>query len=294
VNAGAGTPEFETVIAGFRFCEAPRVEEDGTVWFSDLTGGGLYSIRDGVVRTRLTDRIWIGGLTLDQGGACICSGKGGLVLVGADGGARPLLTEMGGEPIIAINDIEADEQGGLFGGTIDFAAVFERGEKPSGGRFFHLSVDGTLTLFRDDVVTSNGIGFSPDGGTLYHSESTVGLWAWRRDAAGLPVDRRLLAALDDCDGLAVDAEGHIWVAFWRQAAIVRFRPDGAVDRRIALPVPRVTSLAFGGPDGRDLYVTTGGDGDADRVGGVIRLRADVPGLPPYRSRFAERRPSTAE
>jgi len=276
---------FETIATGFRFCEAPRVEEDGTVWFSDLTGGGLYNIRDGIVRTRLADRIWIGGLTLDQGGACVCSGKGGLLLVGADGRARPLLTEIGGEPIIAVNDIEADEQGGLFGGTIDFGAVFERGEKPAGGRFFHLATDGTLTVFREDVVTSNGIGFSPDGGTLYHAESTVGLWAWRRDAAGLPVDRRLLAPLDDCDGLAVDAEGHIWMAFWQQAAIVRFRPDGTVDRRIALPVPKASSLAFGGPDRRELYVTVGGDADRPAVGGVIRLWVDVPGLPTHRSGF---------
>ena len=278
-------PKYETLATGFRFCEAPRVEEDGTVWFSDLTGGGLYSVRDGIVRTRLADRIWIGGLTLDRDGACVCSGKGGLMLVDADGGARPLLTEMDGAPIVAINDIEADEQGGLFGGTIDFGAVFERGEKPSGGRFFHLATDGALTVFRDDVVTSNGIGFSPDGGTLYHSESTVGLWAWRRDTAGMPVDRRLLVPLDDCDGIAVDVEGHIWVAFWRQGAIVRFRPDGTIERRIALPVPRVTSLAFGGPDRRDLHVTVGGDDDAPDVGGVIRLRTEVPGLPTQRSRF---------
>jgi len=140
-------------------------------------------------------------------------------------------------------------------------------------------------VFRDDVVTSNGIGFSPDGGTLYHSESTVGLWAWRRDTAGMPVDRRLLVPLDDCDGIAVDVEGHIWVAFWRQGAIVRFRPDGTIERRIALPVPRVTSLAFGGPDRRDLHVTVGGDDDAPDVGGVIRLRTEVPGLPTQRSRF---------
>jgi D-xylonolactonase len=276
----------DIVASGFTFCEAPRIDEDGAVWFSDLTGGGMYSVQNGVVRTRLADRLWIGGATLDRDGAFVCAGKGGLVLVDTQGIARPLLTEIAGEPIIAVNDIEADEQGGLFGGTIDFGAVFERKEQPSGGRFFHLATDGTLTLLRDDVIASNGIGFSPDGTTLYHSESHVGLWAWRRDSTGMPVERRLLAPLDDCDGLAVDGAGDVWVAFWRQAELVRFHPDGTVAQRIALDVPHTVSLAFGGDDRRDLYVTTGAGPDAKDAGGVIRLRVETPGLPPHRSQFA--------
>ena len=104
----------------------------------------------------------------------------------------------------------------------------------------------------------------------------------------MPVDRRLLVPLDDCDGLAVDAEGHVWMAFWKQAAIARYRPDGTLDRRIALPVPRVTSLAFGGADRRDLHVTIGGDTGAPDAGGVIRLRVDVPGLATWPSRFEGR------
>jgi sugar lactone lactonase YvrE len=286
VSVSTDVADFEVVARGFHFCEALRIEEEGTVWFSDLTGGGMYSVRDGIIRTRLADRIWIGGATLDQAGAFVCSGRGGLVLVDVEGRERPLLTEIANEPIIAVNDIEADERGGLFGGTIDFRAVFERQEKPTGGCFFHLATDGVLTVFRDDVVTSNGIGFSPDQTTLYHSESTVGLWAWRRDTRGMPADRRLLVALDDCDGLAVDVEGFIWVAFWKQAAIVRFRPDGEIDRRITLPLPSAISLAFGGCDRRDLYVTTSADSAAPDAGGVIRLRVEVPGLPTHRSCFA--------
>lgn len=116
---------------------------------------------------------------------------------------------------------------------------------------------------------------------MYHSESTVGIWAWTmRDgiASGTPA---LFAAADDCDGLAVDFEGGIWVAFWREPAIRRYRSDGTIDRTITLPFPHLVSLCFGGPDLTDLYVTTGGDADNRGKGGVVRIRSEVPGLPTH-------------
>lgn len=272
---------FEIVAQGFQFCEAPRADALGRVCFSDLTGGGYYRCDDGSIDTLLAERLWIGGATFDEEDAILCGGKGGLVLV-QDGEAVPILSEIAGKPIIAVNDIEADAHGAIYGGTLDFGAIFERGEVPQGGVLFRLDPSGGLTILRDDVVVSNGIGFSPDGAVMYHSESTVGIWAWPLHdgiASGPPT---LLAPADDCDGLAVDMEGGIWVAFWREASIRRYRPDGTVERTITLPFPHVVSLAFGGPDRAHLYVTTGGD----EQGGVIRLRSDIPGLPTYRSRFA--------
>ncbi|HET8612888.1 MAG TPA: SMP-30/gluconolactonase/LRE family protein [Sphingomonas sp.] len=279
---------FEIVAQGFEFAEAPRVDDDGAVCFSDLTGGGYYRAKaGGAIETILADRIWIGGAALDAAGGVVCGGKGGLVLA-KDGVARPLLSEIDGRPIIAVNDIEADAAGGLFGGTIDFMAVFERGEPPSGGLFFHLDPDGALRVFRDDVVASNGIGFSPDGRLLYHSESTVGVWAWRLGDGGLPAGRpELFAELEDSDGLAVDAEGGVWVACWRNAELRRYRADGVLDRTITLPFPHLVSLAFGGEDMRDLYVATGGDADHPGKGGVVRLRADIPGLPTHKCRLGQ-------
>jgi sugar lactone lactonase YvrE len=278
-NPVRDTP-FEIVAQGFQFCEAPRADADGRVCFSDLTGGGYYRSNDGTVDTLLADRLWIGGATFDEGDAVLLSGKGGLVLV-QGGEVTPILTEIGGKPVVAVNDIEADAEGAIYGGTLDFGAIFERGEVPSGGILFRLAPSGELSILRDDVVASNGIGFSPDGAWMYHSESTVGIWAWPlRDgiAAAPPI---LIAPADDCDGLAVDEEGGIWVAFWREALLRRYRPDGTVERTIRLPFPNIVSLTFGGPERTDLYVTTGGDGQ----GGVIRIRSDIPGLATHRSRF---------
>lgn len=281
------TPPFEVLARGYRFCEAPRLLPDGAVGFSDLLGGGYHRVdAGGSVATLLADRLWIGGATVDRGDAMLVGGQGGLAVV-TDGTARPVLETIDDRPIVAVNDIEADPSGGVYGGTIDFGAVFGRGEPPAGGHFFHLSPQGSLTILRDDVTASNGIGFSPDGGTLYHSESTVGIWAWdvrKGRAAGTPT---LFAAADDCDGLAVDAEGGVWIAFWREAVLRRYRPDAVIDREIALPFPNLVSLAFGGPDMTDLYITTGASETRPDCGGLIRIRTDVPGLPVHRSAFAK-------
>jgi len=280
-------PAFEIVAQGFQFCEAPRAYRDGRVLFSDLTGGGLYrTSADGTVETMLAGRDWIGGATLDRGDAVLCSGRGGLVLV-RDGIATPVLEIMDGRAIVAVNDIEADAAGAIYGGTIDFGAILERNEAPGMGVLFHLTPDGALTILRDDVVASNGIGFSPDGATMYHAETSVGVWAWTMRAGRASGPPALFAKADDCDGLVVDAEGGLWVAFWAEAVLRRYRADATIDRVIALPFPSLVSLSFGGPDLTDLYVTTGGNEARPNAGGVIRIRSDVPGLPVHHSAFSE-------
>lgn len=277
---------FEVVASGYQFCEAPRTTPDGGIWFSDLTGGGYHHVAaDGSKRTVVPDRIWIGGATLDRQDALLIGGKGGLVLA-ERGETRPILNEIGGRPIVAVNDFEACPDGSIYGGTLDLAAVFERNEAPTPGHFFHLAPGGEPTLLRDDVIATNGIGFSPDGTTLYHAESTVGIWAWRMEGGRVAGRPDLFAKADDCDGLVVDAEGRVWVAYWRDAVIRRYRPDGVIDREIALPFPHLVSLCFGGPDLTDLYVTTGASESRPDAGGVIRMRSDVPGLPTHRSAFS--------
>src|SRR5437762_3316526 len=81
------------------------------------------------------------------------------------------------------------------------------------------------------------------------------------------------------DGLAVDEAGGVWVALGSGGGIARFRPDGGLERLVAVPAPFVASLCFGGADRRDLYVTTSGNGEhPERRGTIFRTRAEVPGL----------------
>ena len=277
--------QFDIMASGYQFVEAPRVDTDGALYFSDLTGGG-YHCRgvDGIVRTVMPDRTWIGGAVLDTYGCLIVSGRGGLVHVDCRTGiATNCLTRLEGTPIVAVNDIEADFRGGICGGTIDFEAILERHEAPRPGHLFHYSAAGRVTLLRDDVIGSNGMDFSPDGNYLYHSESTRGVWIYSLGADGMPGSRQLFAALDDSDGLVVDSIGRIWVACWQSAKILRYRPDGVLDLSIDLPFPYVVSLCFGGVDMTDLYVTTGANESRPAAGGVIRLKSDFPGQPIRRS-----------
>ena len=88
------------------------------------------------------------------------------------------------------------------------------------------------------------------------------------------------------DGLAVDAQGYVWSARWGGWKIVRYAPDGRVDREVPLPVELVTSCAFGGPDLKDLYITSAWtEVPPERraaqplAGDVFRLKTDTPGLP---------------
>jgi sugar lactone lactonase YvrE len=275
----------EVLAEGFQFVEAPRVDDDGTLYFSDLTAGGYYRLRPGfTVETLLPVRMWIGGAVLEHGGSILVSGKGGIVrLDPTTGTAAPLVSELGGVPIIAVNDIEADSRGGVFGGTIDFAAVFERGEVPAGGQLFYRAVDGQIRILRDGLAASNGLGFSPDGRRLYHSESTRGVWSYELDRDGMPGRPEMFAPLDDSDGLAVDADGGIWVACWQSAQLLRYRRDAVLDRRITLPFPHIVSLTFGGSDLTDLYVATGGNAAHPGRGGIVRIKTDIPGLRPWKS-----------
>ncbi|WP_156680166.1 SMP-30/gluconolactonase/LRE family protein [Sphingomonas profundi] len=276
----------EILATGHQFAEAPREGPDGALYSSDLTGGGLYRWYAGVVTVALADRMWIGGCVMNVDGRPIVSGRGGLAIVGG-GRAAPLLQAIGGAAVSAINDIEADAAGGLYGGTIDFTAILETGAPPAPGLFFRLDPDGSVDVLREGVAVSNGIGFSPAGDLLYHSESGVGVWAWTHDGHR-PRDPQLFAALDDSDGLAVDAEGGVWVARWRAGELLRYRADAVLDRRIRLAaVPNIVSLTFAGPDLTDLIVATGGaDASGAPVGGIVRIRSDVPGLRPHVARFA--------
>ncbi len=281
------TPEL--IASAGHFAEGPRVSDDGTIWFSDLLNAAYYRQRPGhAVEKIVADRQWIGGATFDEDGSLICGGRGGLGKIDlATGHQTDLLTEIGGEPIIAINDVEADRHGGLFGGTIDFVSILEKGEAPQPGKLFYLSNTGDVRVLRDDVLASNGIAFSPDGRFLYHSETSRGVWRYALDADGMPnMPGDLLIELPDSDGLVVDSAGAIWVVRWDAALLCRYLADGTLDQTLSLGFPHLVSLAFGGPDLHDLYVSTGGNAADQERGGVVKIRVEVPGQRDFKTRFS--------
>lgn len=187
------------------------------------------------------------------------------------------------------NDGKADQAGGMWWSLMDDAG----GKRPGAVWRF----DGVRsTRMVEDIHIANCLAFSPDGATLYLSDTARGvIWAFDFDAATATLaNRRLFAEVTDGgpDGAAMDAAGCLWVAIWGGWRVDRFSPKGRVIHSIAMPVEQPSSCAFGGPDLDILYVTSAWDGQSAQArmdqplsGGLFAMRPGVKGLaiPPVRA-----------
>lgn len=284
--------QFNQVASPYCFLEAPRCDGD-VLWFTDLLLGGLYRLSpEGKVETFLKDYKHIGGVAINDDGAIVCGGTSGLNwLDPATGKSGVLLSSVDGRPLPGVNDMYPDGKGGLYFGTRSHAG--ENGQ-PSLTTLYRLAADGDVMLVRDGLRFSNGIGLSPDARRLYHNESLLGTFAYEVLADGSIHNRSVFSRKEDCDGLAVDGEGGVWIAYYASGELVRYRADGTIDRHVPVPHKAVTSLCFGGVDNQDLYVTTAGNQgieallkgiDPPREACVYHARVDVPGQAVPRTGF---------
>jgi gluconolactonase len=272
-----GGDAMETVAFGYGLIEGPRVDPDGNLFFSDVPNGGVYRLApDGSVSVAVPKRRGVGGIALHAAGGLVLSGRN-LCHV-KDGQTRILF---GPPEIPGFNDIFTDSRGRLYAGSIR-TDPFNPGE-PIPGELWRIELDGTATELYTGVGLSNGIGFSPDERLLYHSDSSAHhIILHDVSPDGAIGNRRVFAEVDGGvpDGLAVNAEGGVWVAVYGGGCAVRFTPDGTLDQRIAVPARAVTSLCFGGADLRDLFIVSADNTeDPDRKGTIFRTRVDVPGVP---------------
>jgi L-arabinonolactonase len=184
---------------------------------------------------------------------------------------------------VRFNDGKTDHQGRFWAGKMS--------GRPANG-LYRLDPDRSIHRMESGIEVSNGLGWSPDNRTFYYTDSPARvIYAYDYAAdSGAISNRRVFASIPVGeglpDGLAVDEEGCIWSARWGGWKLVRYMPDGRVEREIPMPVAFPTSCAFGGPDLRDLYITSawteiipGGRADQPLAGDVFRLRAPVKGFP---------------
>jgi sugar lactone lactonase YvrE len=158
-----------------------------------------------------------------------------------------------------LNDAKADSAGDIWFGTMD-----DTERRPNGG-LYRLAPDFSLKQEDSGYVVANGPAMSPDGVTLYHTDSAARtIYRFRRRADGGLGERAVFVrfAPEDGypDGMSVDAQGGVWVAHWGGGRVTRFLPDGTRERAISLPVSQVTSCAFGGARLNRLFVTTAATG----------------------------------
>lgn len=142
------------------------------------------------------------------------------------------------------------------------------------GRLWRIDTDGTPHLLEAGMGTTNGVEVSPDGGHLYVNESVQRrIWAYDRKANGDVANKRLLISFDDhgLDGMRTDVEGNLYVARYDAGVVAVVSPEGRLLREVPLKGRKPTNVAFGGADGRTLYVTL-----QDR-GAIEAFRVPVPG-----------------
>ena len=194
------------------------------------------------------------------------------------------------QPGTCFNDGRCAPGGRFFAGTMGFP--IDPGRRA--GAFYRFDPDGRVTRICDQMGTSNGLAFSPDGRILYHADSLPSvqtIWAWDHDPeTGAVENRRVFAITHELrgrpDGATVDAEGFYWSANVDGWQVVRYAPDGSIDTAIPVPVQKPSMPCFGGPDLDILYVTSISDGGLSEMdsgqplaGGIFACQPGVKGLP---------------
>jgi sugar lactone lactonase YvrE len=227
----------------------------------------------------------VGSFALRKRGGFVVALRDGIWLADRHGALARKVADAPYDPSThRFNDGRADPQGRFWVGSMN-----EKRDANS-ARLYRLDVDMTLTPMVDDIMISNGLGFSPDGRTMYHSDTPAQMVrAYDFDGArGTLSNVRVFAHFDGegdrPDGAAVDSEGCYWSAFYRGGKLVRLSPRG--ERLAEYPVPAMcpTMCAFGGEDLRTLYVTTARQMRAadelarlPQSGGLFSMRVDVAG-----------------
>jgi sugar lactone lactonase YvrE len=224
-----------------------------------------------------------------EDGWILAAGRGVLHL-SPDGSLRTVLADVVDEGT-RMNDAACDPQGRFWAGTL------ADDHREGGGTLYRLDPDGRAEVVLRDLTISNGLGWSPDGRTMYLVDSGPRVvHAFAFDGAdGSISDGRVLVTVPEevgsPDGMTVDASGDLWVAIYGGGRVHRYAPDGELREVLEVPAEQSTCCAFGGPDLRRLYVTTATENwtdeqrRADPAAGVVyRFETDAAGVPaaPFR------------
>lgn len=282
-NDAAG---FETLASGL-YLEGLAIDGD-TVWYSDVIAGGVHRWSpDQAAAVVVPDRQWIGGVQIAQDGSILSTGQGGVVRSDPDTGESDwLLHEENGRVINGINEVAPDGKGGYYFGGCDLDAIAEA-RRPDSVSICHVSGSGGIRELCEGLGFTNGLALSPDGARLYCNESFDGTYVHDVAEDGTLSNRRLFLEKPDCDGLALDVGGNLWITGFSSSHIERVAPDGTLLDRFETPAEAITQCRFGGADMRTLYmVTVPGDAGANLAAGrlpdrrnshLVRVRVDTPG-----------------
>jgi D-xylono/L-arabinono-1,4-lactonase len=263
-----------------------HVEEQRLYWI-DIPTGRIFRYDPAAGRhEQCYSGDLIGGFTIQADGALLLFMADGAIKIWRNGQLTTVVDRIPDEQGSRFNDVIADPEGRVFCGTMPLGDRL--------GRLYRLDTDGTLTRLLEGITCSNGMGFTLDRKQMYYTDSMkreIYIFDYDQRTGSITNQRLFVRTPDDegvPDGMTVDAEGYVWSARWDGYCLVRYAPDGSEERRIEFPVPKVSSVIFGGPDYQDIYVTTAGGGnkqqEGSEAGTLYRLRLGIQGLPEFLSR----------
>jgi D-xylonolactonase len=275
-------------------------QETGCLYWTDCIGMKFCRFESHSGQSKILRRgLEVTGYALNEdGGYVIANSKGMWLWDGAEQ-LKLIASEVDGA-ICQMNDAAADPQGRFLAGSYFYNP---NGDYPL-GCLFSVDTDGRATVLDDGIQLANGIAFSPDGTQLYFTDSAARV-IYRYDYNVKTGEARNRSALIRVpleegvpDGLAVDAEGYLWSAQWYGGCVVRYDPDGTIERRISIPAKQTSSIAFGGSNMDEFFITTAAeyfqsplipsnfDWSSGVMGGALfRGRLGIEGKPQFRAKI---------
>lgn len=275
----------------------PALLGEGPVWLPDskqlvwvdIEGMRIHLFTPGTGEKQAIEvKERISAIVPAEDGRLVCAMQSGLYFLKIqDEHLEQIAAPESDKPENRFNDGKCDPAGRFWAGTMPLV-----GSEPVGA-LYRLNQDGSVHRMLTGVRCSNGLAWSPDAASMYFIDTytrridrfdydvMTGSIGNRRTVAHIPPEQGLP------DGMTIDAEGMLWVAFWGGSCVARFHPDtGEWLQRIELPVSQVTSCCFGGDGQEELYITSARTGLSEEqlskeplAGSVFRYVPGVRGLP---------------
>jgi sugar lactone lactonase YvrE len=276
--------------AGAILGEGPVWDADaGVLWWVDIEGRQIHrfdpvTMADSAIPTPTM----VGAVALRARGGLVAALADGVYTVDVDCSALTPFSPLDEPPNVRSNESKCDPAGRLLVGTMayDYAPI---------GSLYSIEAGGSMRRLLGDLEIANGMAWSADSGTFYYIDSpTRRVDAFDYDlTTGSVARRRPWLEFDDPvakpDGMAIDSEGGLWIAFWGAGEVRRYASDRSLDVVVRVPAKQVTSAVFGGPDLRNLYITSATTeltsvqlAEQPLAGGLFHARIPVAGLVPDR------------
>ena len=266
--------------------EGPHwVAEEQTLYWLDIKGYKIFRLDEGREVKSWDTPLRVGSIARRASGGFIAGTEGGIAEIELEQARFEVAfnpeTHLPGN---RFNDGKVDRSGNFWAGSMDDS------EAEASGTLYRIGPGHEWVAVDERYKVTNGPAFSPAGDVMYHNDSARQLtYAFDLDDAGNASNRRVFLEFGEGDGypdgMTVDAEGCLWIAFWDGWCVRRYSPDGDLLQTVEMPVARPTSCAFGGPDLDRLYVTSASIGLDEsalgvqpNAGGLFMVLAGVRGI----------------